>query len=84
MMRYPATPAEFDGLIEFLEPVPRERHGAIARLVFREIATCRRCDHPIRRGDPRRLVGGALVLSCVSDAGPAGGRDGGQGGDRRG
>ena len=86
MMRYPATPGEFDRLVDSLEGVPRERHPAIARMVFLQIAPCRRCDRPVRRCDPRWLVGGHLLhLSCCAvDAGSAGGRVGGQGGDRRG
>jgi hypothetical protein len=53
--RYPATPAEFEALMEFLEPVNPERHAAIARMVFEEVAICPVCDRPVRRCDARRL-----------------------------
>jgi hypothetical protein len=78
--RYPATPREFEALMEQLEHVPQERRPSIARLVFEEIATCPRCEEAVRSCDPRRLVGDQLHhLDCVSDAGgaaPAGGMEG--------
>ena len=66
MARYAATPGEFDRLIDFLEPVDRKHHAAIARMVFLEVATCPRCELPIRRCDTRRLVGDRLHhLTCA-------------------
>ena len=81
-MRYPATPGEFDRLMDFLGPVDREHHAGIARMVFLQVAVCPRCDEPVRRCDARRLVDGQqLHLRCASDADKFGGRVGGRGGD---
>ena len=69
-MRYPATPGEFEGLMDFLEPVGRARHAPIARMLFLQVAVCPRCERPVRPCDPRRLVGDQLLhLACASDAG---------------
>ena len=54
VMRYPATPGEFDSILDFLEPVDRERHPGIARMLFEQVSTCPRCGEPVRRCDPRR------------------------------
>ena len=70
MNRYPATPREFEALMDQLEHVPSDRRPAIARLIFEEVATCPRCAESVRSCDPRRLVGERLHhLECVSDAG---------------
>jgi hypothetical protein len=77
--RCPATPREFDGLLDFLEPVDPGRHAPIAGMVFEQVSTCPRCDEPVRRCDPRRLVDNRLFhLTCVGDAAHGGGRDGGR------
>jgi hypothetical protein len=70
MMRCPATPAEFERLMEQLESVPSDRRGAINRLVFEQVGACPRCEEPVRRCDGRRLVDDRLFhLGCISDAG---------------
>ena len=84
-MKTSATPTEFESLMASVDPLDPERRAAVARLVFEVVATCPYCGETVRRGDPRRLVGGWLVhVICASDAASGGGRDGGQGGGRRG
>ena len=84
-MHRPCTPGEVARLIDFLDPVDRDRHAGIARMIFVQIAVCPWCQEPIRRIDPRRLVDGELHhLTCASDAAAGGGRAGGRGGGRRG
>lgn len=56
-MRRAATPAEFERLIDSLEHLEADRRPPIARLVFEVVADCHRCDEPVRRCDPRVLIG---------------------------
>jgi hypothetical protein len=84
-MRTLAKPAEVEQLMALLDPLEhldRDRKAAIARMFFEVVADCARCEDPVRRCDPRRVVGDRLHhLDCVSDAGargsaPAGGLEG--------
>jgi hypothetical protein len=93
-----ATVEEFDEALDALEPLAEDMRrrrpplseeeiqrklAGIARLQFRVVDTCPRCDRPVRACDSRRLVGDdddqrLFHLDCVSDAVPGRGRDGGR------
>lgn len=65
--------------LDHLEHLDRDGKASIARMVFQVVDSCPRCEEPVRRSDPRRLVDNQLLhLDCVGDAGargsaPAGG-----------
>jgi hypothetical protein len=53
--RYPATPAEFEALMQFLRPVDPERRPTIARMMFEDLGNCPARHEAVRRCDPRQL-----------------------------
>lgn len=64
-MQRPCTPGEVADLLVFLEPLPPERRAPIALMMFEAVAECE-CGEPVRRCDPRRLVGEHLRhLRCA-------------------
>jgi hypothetical protein len=93
-----ATVQEFDEALDALEPLAEDMRrrrpplseeeiqrklAGIARLQFRVVGTCPRCDRPVRACDPRRSVGDdddrqLFHLGCVIGAAPGRGRDGGR------
>jgi hypothetical protein len=66
MTRHTATPGELRSWSELLAPLAPDRGGAVKRLLSEVVADCARCDEPVRRCDPRRLVDGHLVhVACA-------------------
>lgn len=66
---HPCTPGEVADLMAFLEPLRPERRVGVARMMFEEVGECA-CGGPVRRCDPRRIVGGRLChLDCVGSRG---------------
>jgi hypothetical protein len=72
-MTHVATPGELRAWDGLLAPCPPDRIGGIKRLLSEVVDECPRCDEPVRRCDPRRLLDGRIVhLACAPlDPSPA-------------
>jgi len=80
-MRRVTTPGEVARWQADLAPLEADRRDAVVQMLCEVVADCPICDEPVRRCDPRRLVGDEERLAhlrCASDAAPGRGRDGGR------
>lgn len=61
-----ATPGELQRWAAEFAPLPQERADAVMRLVSEVVGVCPTCEEPVRRCDPRWLVGDQLAhLACA-------------------
>jgi hypothetical protein len=59
--RMRATPAEFQALMAWLEPVDPDRRGPIAQMMFEVVGDCPICEEPVRRCDARDLTDAGMA-----------------------
>jgi hypothetical protein len=65
-VRRAATPGELRDWERDLSTLDPDCHDGVIRMLSEVLEDCERCDEPIRRCDPRRLVGTQLVhIHCI-------------------